>query len=596
MFEKLKGMVRSLHFKLLASLLLLLGFSIAVSLFGIWTYERDRYSDIARAEAMRAARTMEKSLRRAMLANDWEMIRHTVADIQEIVAPSSISILAVDGTVALSSRDDLTGRRFIRERDPECTVCHLRPGLRPEQTAVLMESEAGPLLRNVIKVVNEPACHRCHSPAQKTLGVFIYDAPFGEILTMLRTVLFRTALTGLATFAVMIVVLTMIVRRYVQRPLQQLEAGFIQVGRGDFEHWVEIENGGDIQDMADQFNVMNQAIKRSFAEIKRKNWETEQLYAFVRQLGQVTEWRHLRRVIIELLLATFRADRAALLLHREKRETMATEVAWRRADDRRYYHREYQKLNEAGELPEWLTDAWGHWQRQPAMALEFSGNDTVALAPLASQNISLGLLCLGRPADRPFSGLEKKLLAALVEQIEIALANARLNHLAITDSLTGLYSKRYCESMFRKFFEAYEVDPNRVFSVLMLDLDHFKQVNDTHGHQVGDEVLVQLGELIRAQIRHDDVACRYGGEEFIVLVADDLEAGCKLASRLVQAVAAHHFRCGESLELHNTISIGVAAFPGHGRSADEVIGAADQALYQAKHDGRNRYLCYQENE
>jgi len=590
MFDRLREISSSIRFKVLASLFLLLAFSFVISLVGIWTFERDSYTDIARGEAMRAARTVEQALRHAMLENDWEKVQQSLDSIQEIVAPDSVSIVKRDGTVALSSRKDMTGRRFDRERDAACVACHALPGVLPLHNAAFIDTKGGMVLRNVVKVANAPECHRCHDPAEETLGIVVYDAPFAKIFAMLRAVIFRIALTGVVTFLLVTVVLSLVVQRFVHRPLQQLEEGFIHVGRGNFDHWVTVSTEGEIQNMADQFNVMNQAIKRSFAEIKRKNWETEQLYAFVRDLGRTTEWRRLRRVILDLLSDTFNVQRVALLLRRENQEKMMVEISWREDEDRRYSHREYPDNGQEVDLPDWLTVVWKKWREQPPERTAYSADDATFLAPLYSRNISLGLLCLSRDADRPFSGMDKKLLAALIEQLETTLANARLYRMAITDGLTGLYSKRYCESVLRSYLDAYEADRRRLFNVLMLDLDHFKLVNDTHGHQVGDEVLTQVGAIIRATIRQDDTACRYGGEEFIILAGGSLQEGETLADRLVRTVADHRFLCDNGLELRNTISIGVANFPDHGRTTGLVIGAADQALYKAKQEGRNRFV------
>lgn len=590
MFDRLREIRTTIRFKVLSSLFVLLAFSFVVSLVGIWTFERDSYIDIARGEAMRAARTVEQALRHAMLENNWEKAQQSLDHIQEIVAPDSVSIVKRDGTVALSSREDMVGQRFDRERDPSCQVCHQQPGAPPLYHAAFIDTKGGTILRNIVTVVNAPECHRCHNPAEQILGVIVYDTPFAKIFAMLRAVLLRIALTGVATFLLVVIVLSLVVQRYVHRPLQQLEEGFIHVGRGNFDHWVTVSTEGEIQSMADQFNVMNQAIKRSFAEIKRKNWETEQLYAFVRDLGRTTEWRRLRRVILDLLSDTFDVQRVALLLRRESQEKMLVEISWREEVDRRYFHREYPENGQEVDLPQWLEAVWKKWREQPPKRTAYSEDDATFLAPLYSRNISLGMLCLSREAGRPFNGMDKKLLAALIEQLETTLANARLYRMAITDGLTGLYSKRYCESVLRSYLDAYEADRQRQFNVLMLDLDHFKLVNDTHGHQAGDEVLNQLGAIIRATIRQDDTACRYGGEEFIVLAGGTLQEGQTLADRLVRTVAGHCFLCGSGLELQNTVSIGVANFPDHGRTTGEVIGAADQALYRAKQEGRNRFV------
>ncbi len=592
MSRRIGEIIRTIRFKLLASLLLLLALSIGVSLFGIWSYERDRYREIAEAEARRAARTVEQSLRQAMLINDWGMIRRSVADIYQIVAPTNLGIISNSGKVLVSGAPAMEGRIYDRNREPECAVCHLKPGLPPRESATFLTTAAGPILRNVIKLENSAECQICHGPEQRNLGILFYDAPFGEIFAMLQTVLTRTLLTGTATFLLVTMVLSLIIRRYVHRPLQALEEGFNHAGRGDFNYWVEVEAEGEIQDMAVQFNVMSQAVKRSFAEIKRKNWETEQLYAFVRRLSSETEWHQLRRMIIDLLYETFQTERMGLLLRREHQEGIWTEISWREEGDRRHQNREYLLPPPSGELPGWLELAWAHWRAAPHGKSAFSADSTIALASLTTHSVSLGLICLQRQSDHPFDEMDKKLLTAVGEQIEIALANARLYRLAITDGLTGLYSKRYCQTAIGKFIEKHAVDPGRVFSVLMLDLDHFKQVNDTHGHQVGDQVLTQLAELIRQGIRQDDIACRYGGEEFIVLVTGAIQNATQIAERICRSVGEQLFSCANGLELHNTISIGVASFPDHGRTAEKIIGAADRALYEAKSSGRNRVAVF----
>lgn len=589
MIRRISETIRTIRFKLLAGMLGLLALSIGLSLWGIWTYERDRYREIAEAEAGRATRTVELSLRQAMLENNWAMIQRTVADIYQIVEPANLGVIGGDGRVLASGIPALENHRFDRLRDPECTICHARPDAPPRRSAVFLDTPSGPVLRNVVKLTNEADCQACHAADEQNLGVLFYDARFDEIFAMLRTVLVRTIITGSAAFLLVALALTLILRRYLNRPLQQLEEGFNHAGRGDFDHWVEVEAEGEIQDMAVQFNVMNQAIKRSFNEIRRKNWETEQLYAFVRRLSQEAEWHKLRRVIIELLEETFQAKRVGLLLRRERQEQVACEVIWRERGERRLRHREYLLAPPAGELPAWLDLAWEHWRNNPSARPAFSADATIALVGLSTHRIPLGLFTLHRPMAQPFTEMDKQLLAAVAEQIEITLANARLYRLAITDGLTGLYSKRYCETAINKFRDAHAADQGRLFSVLMLDLDHFKLVNDTHGHPVGDEVLIQLAELIRGSIRQDDIACRYGGEEFIILVAEGIKAAEQIAERLCRAVAEHVFRCRSGLELRCTISIGGAGFPEHGQNAAEVIAAADQALYQAKNGGRNRW-------
>lgn len=582
----------SIRFRLLASLFVLLGLSISVSMYGIWTFERDRQMGIARKEAMQAGQIIEKALRTAMLQNNWEAIHQSVDDIHAIAKPSVLSILSFVGTVAVSSDRSMVGRHFDRDSDPSCVACHTAKGVLPQRTAVFLETAAGPVLRNVLKIPNGPECYGCHAPSQKNCGILMYDVPFASTITMLRTVLLRTALTGLVFFVFLILVLSFIIQRYLHRPLHQLLDGFVQVGSGNFNHWVEVDTRGEFQEMADQFNVMSRAIQRSFVEIREKNWETTCLYTFVQQLSRAIEWNRLRRLIIELLYETFNARSVVVCLSREKQDQIVYELSWRQADDRRYYHREYALRVESDDLPCDIVPEWERWRAGELTAPCFSENDTRVFLPLDSKNVALGLACLQREAGQCFSGAEKKLILAVGEQVGIVLANARLYRMAITDGLTELYTRRYCETAMRKFLEAHESAPENGFCVLMLDIDNFKRVNDTHGHQVGDEVLVQLAALIRSSIRQGDVACRYGGEEFVVLMAGGMNVAKESAMRLRQIIEDHVFRSSSAPPLRNTISIGVANFPLHGRTGEEVLGAADQALYAAKAQGRNRVVCF----
>lgn len=161
-----------------------------------------------------------------------------------------------------------------------------------------------------------------------------------------------------------------------------------------------------------------------------------------------------------------------------------------------------------------------------------------------------------------------------------------LERLSTTDTLTGLSNRRHLMN-----FLAQEIErakrADRPFSILMLDVDHFKKYNDTHGHQAGDEVLARIGTVLRNSIRPYDCAARYGGEEFLVMLSgSSLDPGRESAERIRKQVRTEQFEA-ESV----TISIGVAEYPSHGDTAKAVIGQADAALYEAKRAGRDRVVC-----
>jgi diguanylate cyclase (GGDEF)-like protein len=185
-----------------------------------------------------------------------------------------------------------------------------------------------------------------------------------------------------------------------------------------------------------------------------------------------------------------------------------------------------------------------------------------------------------------------RIATAMAEHTALALANLRLREAlrsqSIVDSLTGLFNRRYLENMLERECRR-AVRAKRPLAVLMLDVDHFKQFNDTWGHDGGDAVLRELSGLMRAHFRGDDIACRYGGEEFVVVLSEaSLEGAFARAEELrreVHRLVAEHRR--QPLGTI-TISIGVAALPEHGVSPEDLIAAADRALYQAKAAGRDR--------
>lgn len=162
-----------------------------------------------------------------------------------------------------------------------------------------------------------------------------------------------------------------------------------------------------------------------------------------------------------------------------------------------------------------------------------------------------------------------------------------LHEQAIRDPLTTLFNRRYLDETLdreiaRAMREGYPV------TILMIDIDHFKRLNDTYGHLAGDEMLKAIADLLRHTARQEDIVCRFGGEEFSVILPHmPLEIGATRANELRKTFAAMKVRFGE-FELSTTLSAGIAAFPVHGKTRDTLIDTADQALYRAKELGRNR--------
>ena len=174
---------------------------------------------------------------------------------------------------------------------------------------------------------------------------------------------------------------------------------------------------------------------------------------------------------------------------------------------------------------------------------------------------------------------------------ETGRLQAALQELAVRDGLTGLYNRRYLDETLEREVSRARREGNPL-TLVMIDIDHFKRINDTYGHQVGDESLRMLATVLLANIRAEDVACRYGGEEFLMLLPSmPLEAALERAELWRSAIEGLAITLGNT-RIAFTVSLGVAAYPEHGKTPDDLTRCADQALYRAKNDGRNQVAVY----
>ncbi len=178
---------------------------------------------------------------------------------------------------------------------------------------------------------------------------------------------------------------------------------------------------------------------------------------------------------------------------------------------------------------------------------------------------------------------KKALLDNLCDRYEMAV------HSAITDKITGLYNRRYFDH-FLDLEVKRSSRQNASLALLMIDIDNFKQINDTSGHLFGDKILNKLGELLKTKIRETDLAARYGGEEFAIVLSNTcLKEAVEIGERIRQSIQEYSF---ETENFSTTVSIGIAVYPLDANSLNELIEKSDNSLYKAKRDGKNRVYTY----
>ncbi|MBA3712228.1 MAG: GGDEF domain-containing protein [Pyrinomonadaceae bacterium] len=228
---------------------------------------------------------------------------------------------------------------------------------------------------------------------------------------------------------------------------------------------------------------------------------------------------------------------------------------------------------------------------EPASRQE--GEQYTVAAPLVSGERVLGVLEAVRDgADaRAFNGAETALLAALAHPLAAALANsqriAEAERLSLTDDLTKLNNARFLRQYLISEIKRARRYGSSV-SALFLDLDNFKQINDQHGHLVGSHVLMETAAVILASVRDTDMVARYGGDEFVAILPETpLEQAARVAERVRERIAGHFFTGGGGLQLRLTASFGIATFPQHAQSPQQLIASADAAMYDAKNAQKN---------
>ena len=214
---------------------------------------------------------------------------------------------------------------------------------------------------------------------------------------------------------------------------------------------------------------------------------------------------------------------------------------------------------------------------------------SIACIPMIVYNEVIGVINVtNKRHGKDFTEEDVEMLKAVADQAAVAINKAQLWDMAVTDSLTGLYVRRYF--MVKLQEELHRAERyNNILSIVMADLDRFKKVNDTYGHDVGDRVLKAIGKFLQQNIRDVDVVGRYGGEEFVLMIPEAAkDAAYSLSERLRKNLSEVKFENLPPI----TISLGIATYPQDGKDAEDLIRKADAAMYAAKRAGRNQVIKY----
>lgn len=380
------------------------------------------------------------------------------------------------------------------------------------------------------------------------------------------------------------------------RPLEELGSAAARIASGDLSTVIEVRGKDEVGRLATAFNAMTDDLRSYVGQLQTSR---DDLQSGLARLGDTLSSTHdldrILHVVLESAMASTRAAGGMVMLLTPSREELVL-AASQGLDvplDLRLSVGEGVSgaVALSGEpLRGQVGDGPGDLH---AAAGEPTGQSLIAV-PLKSSGTVIGVLDLyGSALADGFDDNDLATIRTFASQATVAVDNVLLHEeaqrLSITDGLTGLWNYRYFTMTISKEIER-AARFGRPLALLMLDLDHFKDVNDSFGHQRGDAVLIELAGRIRAQVRDVDTVSRYGGEEIVVVLPEtDADGAAQLAERICEAVRRKPFGEPGLPQVRLTVSAGAAVFPHHGLAASVLLARADEALYAAKRAGRDTW-------
>jgi len=364
-----------------------------------------------------------------------------------------------------------------------------------------------------------------------------------------------------------------------------------------------INQSSQLEDANYQVNQLNQNLVVKNKELRRNVYNLHSLFEISIELNSILQLKRLINSILLTIIGQF-SCKSALFLYAKKPQYDHLEIMNTKGfheDDIKgldiqksdplieYFHTAHYPV-EMKDLKEKVPDS------SAMSSLEELGIQLAA--PTVIQGKVEGLVCFGpRVKEKNFQQHDIEHISILNNIISISVSNASLyqevEQLSYTDGMTDLHNFRYFELRLKEEVIRHKRTKSGL-SLLILDVDHFKNYNDTLGHPAGDEVLRGLGQILKDTIRENDIAARYGGEEFaVILPAVQEEGAMVLADRIRENIEHSYFTQQEIQPLGKiTVSVGAASLPDDSDDYKELITCADEALYEAKNNGRNRVCLY----
>ena len=462
--------------------------------------------------------------------------------------------------------------------------------------------------------MGNPNCLSCHDVVRDgTLGVISMEFD----ITSMRNTGLLTILKILGINLVFIVIVLLLINHYVTPYLKlfsNMQEGIQKAYRGDFTHHFTTTVKGDAKNIVEQLNTLFQKMQETFGNIKynlatfipqgciSSNDPLNEAKTIIKELADIYKFKKTIELdlskeavyerVVDSLTNKFDFHHFALfeisskgreLIYISSGESICNESveedvmlcrAYRTKSD--VISTEFVKL-----CQECSCEGLEY------ICIPFDINDEYSLVISITTKDSEEVAKINRNIPSI-----KNYLEAAKPVIESRILTAKLRESSLKDGMTGLYNRRFLEEFIDKFMKQAQRNKES-YTILMLDVDFFKSVNDTYGHDVGDKVIVAIGKVLKENIRESDLAIRYGGEEFLVLLHNATKEGALMvAQKIHHAFASLTFDVGNGETMQKTMSIGMARYPEDADTIWKCIKYADTALYVAKTTGRNKIVEY----
>ena len=459
-----------------------------------------------------------------------------------------------------------------------------------------------------------PNCLSCHNVApNQTLGVISMEFD----ITNMRNTGLITILKILAINLLFIAIALILINRYVTPYLKlfsNMQDGIQKAYRGDFTHHFTTTVKGDAKNIVDQLNTLFQKMQETFGDIKynlatfipqgciSSSDPLNEAKTIIKELSDIYKFKKTieldqsKQSVYNRLVSVFTqkfdfhhfaiyeiSQHERKLIYISSGESICHEDVDEDANLCRAYRTKSDVISTEFEH---LCQACS-CEHLEYICIPFDINDEYSLVISITTKSTKEINTINRNLPSI-----KNYLEAAKPVIESRILTDKLRESSLKDGMTGLYNRRFLDEFIDTFMHQAKRS-NETYSVLMLDVDFFKSVNDTYGHDVGDQVIIAIGKVLRENIRESDLAVRYGGEEFLVLLHNATKEGTlNVANNIHKAFASLVFDVGSGEPMQKTISIGIAIYPKDADTIWKCIKFADTALYVAKTTGRNKIVLY----